>query len=158
MYEASERVPLIVAGPGIPAGRVVTNLPSLLDVFPTLVALARGQVRGRAAYLWRLVRLSSLLSDAPPPHASRARPRAVVQRRLRSMARACNRRGTACNRHASPLPRELPAYLNGSSLAAFWQTTTGSPPRKDYVAAQYNSNMGNTGSFMLRQVVQCNAM
>ena len=40
MYEASERVALIVAGPGVPAGRVVRGLATLLDVLPTLVDLA----------------------------------------------------------------------------------------------------------------------
>ena len=40
MYEASSRVPMIVAGPGVPAGRLVTNLTSLLDVFPTMDAIS----------------------------------------------------------------------------------------------------------------------
>lgn len=36
MYEGSSRVPLIIRGPGVAAGRIVTNLVSLLDIFPTL--------------------------------------------------------------------------------------------------------------------------
>ena len=33
-YEGSARVPLIIAGPSIPAGRTETALVSLLDIFP----------------------------------------------------------------------------------------------------------------------------
>ena len=42
MYEASARVPLIIAGPGVRAGAVNTNLTSLLDVYPTLVDMVGG--------------------------------------------------------------------------------------------------------------------
>jgi arylsulfatase A-like enzyme len=35
------RDPLILAGPGIPAGRVVSDMVELIDVFPTLLDLAR---------------------------------------------------------------------------------------------------------------------
>lgn len=36
-YEGSARVPLVIAGPGIPRGRTETTLTSLLDVFPTFI-------------------------------------------------------------------------------------------------------------------------
>ena len=39
-------------------------------------------------------------------------------------------------------------WLSGRSLLA---TTTATKTRPDFVVAQYHSNMGNTGSFMLRQ-------
>jgi arylsulfatase A-like enzyme len=39
LYEESARVPLIVTGPGIPAGRVVDDPVSLVDVAPTVLAL-----------------------------------------------------------------------------------------------------------------------
>jgi arylsulfatase A-like enzyme len=39
LYEEGVRVPLIVTGPGVPAGRVVTQEVSLVDVAPTLLAL-----------------------------------------------------------------------------------------------------------------------
>ncbi|MBI1384189.1 MAG: sulfatase-like hydrolase/transferase [Rhizobiales bacterium] len=39
MYEASAGVPLIVAGPGIPAGRKVATAASLLDLAPTAVSV-----------------------------------------------------------------------------------------------------------------------
>lgn len=39
LYEHSVRVPLVMAGPGIPKGRRVTALCSLLDLFPTLCEL-----------------------------------------------------------------------------------------------------------------------
>jgi arylsulfatase A-like enzyme len=37
MYEASSRVPLMIAGPGVAAGRTETGLASLLDVYPTIL-------------------------------------------------------------------------------------------------------------------------
>ncbi len=39
-YEASVRVPLIVAGPGVPEGRVSDALVELIDVNPTICELA----------------------------------------------------------------------------------------------------------------------
>jgi iduronate 2-sulfatase len=38
-FEASTRVPLIIAGAGVPAGRVVTTPVELLDIYPTLAEL-----------------------------------------------------------------------------------------------------------------------
>lgn len=40
LYESSVRVPLIVAGPGLPAGKEVEQLVSLVDIYPTLTDLA----------------------------------------------------------------------------------------------------------------------
>eukprot|EP01102_Stenamoeba_stenopodia_P007230 TRINITY_DN2011_c0_g6_i1.p1 TRINITY_DN2011_c0_g6~~TRINITY_DN2011_c0_g6_i1.p1 ORF type:complete len:825 (-),score=170.43 TRINITY_DN2011_c0_g6_i1:84-2489(-) len=40
MYEGSTRVPLLLSGPNIPAGKVVKNFTSLLDIFPTVMDLA----------------------------------------------------------------------------------------------------------------------
>jgi tetratricopeptide (TPR) repeat protein len=40
VYDATQRVPLILAGPGLPAGAVVERLARLADVTPTLLALA----------------------------------------------------------------------------------------------------------------------
>jgi arylsulfatase A-like enzyme len=39
LFEESVRVPLIMAGPGLPAGRVVADEVSIVDVAPTLLAL-----------------------------------------------------------------------------------------------------------------------
>jgi uncharacterized sulfatase len=39
-YDAATRVPLLIAGAGVPAGRVVTSPVQLLDIYPTLTALA----------------------------------------------------------------------------------------------------------------------
>jgi arylsulfatase A-like enzyme len=39
LYEESVRVPLIMVGPGLPAGRVVAEEVSIVDVAPTLLAL-----------------------------------------------------------------------------------------------------------------------
>jgi len=40
MYEGAIRVPLIISGPGVPEGRVVGQLASHVDLFPTFVAAA----------------------------------------------------------------------------------------------------------------------
>lgn len=40
MYEHSAGVPMIVAGPGVPAGRRVTTPASLIDVYPTVLQAA----------------------------------------------------------------------------------------------------------------------
>jgi arylsulfatase K len=39
-YEPSVRVPMIITGPGIEAGRTVDDLTSLLDIYPTLMDMA----------------------------------------------------------------------------------------------------------------------
>jgi arylsulfatase K len=39
MYEGSSRVPLVITGPGIPAGRKVDNIVSLIDIFPTIAEM-----------------------------------------------------------------------------------------------------------------------
>jgi arylsulfatase A-like enzyme/Flp pilus assembly protein TadD len=40
VYDATQRVPLIVAGPGVPRGATVTGVAALADVAPTLLELA----------------------------------------------------------------------------------------------------------------------
>jgi arylsulfatase A-like enzyme/Flp pilus assembly protein TadD len=40
LYDATQRVPLLLAGPGLPAGRVVAGVAPLRDVAPTLLDLA----------------------------------------------------------------------------------------------------------------------
>ncbi|MFP4029632.1 MAG: sulfatase [Candidatus Brocadiia bacterium] len=40
MYDGASRVPLIITGPGIPGGRRVDNIVSLIDIFPTLAEIA----------------------------------------------------------------------------------------------------------------------
>jgi arylsulfatase K len=40
LYEGSSRVPLAISGPGIPAGRRVDNIVSLIDIFPTIAEVA----------------------------------------------------------------------------------------------------------------------
>lgn len=51
LYDATQRIPLILAGPGLPAGRVVPEVVRLADVAPTLLSLAGlpdlGDVDGR---------------------------------------------------------------------------------------------------------------
>lgn len=93
MYEPSSRVPMMIAGPGIAPGQRITNLTSLLDVFPTLVEMAGGS--------------------------------------------------------AAALP-----FLQGQSLFPLMAPATAAAPAMyptdRAVAAQYHSNMGNTGSYMLR--------
>lgn len=89
MYEPSERVPLIIAGPGLRKAATVSSPTSLLDVFPTLVELAGGQ-----------------------PAES-----------LRGLSL-------------------LPLLREGKTSSGY--------PADRFVTSQYHSNMGNTGSFMVR--------
>ncbi len=44
LYEGAIRVPLLLAGPGVPAGRVVKQHASHVDLFPTLLAGAGGRL------------------------------------------------------------------------------------------------------------------
>jgi arylsulfatase A-like enzyme len=84
MYEESIRVPLLVRGPGVPAGVTRDHLVSHVDFFPTFVELATGQapttLDGRslapllkssapASTAWRVDMLVESLTpgDAPPP-------------------------------------------------------------------------------------------
>jgi arylsulfatase A-like enzyme/Tfp pilus assembly protein PilF len=65
LYDAVLRVPLILAGPGVPPGRVVESLVRTVDIAPTLLALtglpALAGVDGEP--------LTAFLSDGPPPPA-----------------------------------------------------------------------------------------
>jgi choline-sulfatase len=51
LYEGAIGVPLLIAGPEIPAGRVVTENVSHVDLFPTLVKGAGGQLLAQDADL-----------------------------------------------------------------------------------------------------------
>ena len=103
MYEASERVPLIIAPPpsmiNINRGAVVQNLTSLLDVYPTLLEMAQ---------------------------------------------------------QTNDNTIDMPRFLSGHSLFSFlFNDSTQSRSNVPYpldrkVTAEYFSNMGNTGSFMVR--------
>src|SRR5690606_25684469 len=63
LYDATQHVPLLLAGPGVPAGLVVDAQVRLVDVAPTLLALAGApplaHVEGRS--------LAPLLSGAEEP-------------------------------------------------------------------------------------------
>ena len=69
IYDSTIRVPLLVAGPGVPAGRVIESPAALVDVAPTLVDFARltplADVEGRS--------LRAALEAKPVP-ASAASP------------------------------------------------------------------------------------
>lgn len=51
LYETSAGVPLVIMGPGIPAGRVSHQLVSLVDLFPTIVEGAGGRLAAEDASL-----------------------------------------------------------------------------------------------------------
>jgi arylsulfatase K len=102
MYEASERVPLIIAPPpsmtNVHRGQLVSNLTSLLDIYPTLLEMAQ----------------------------------------------------------QNKIQINMPKFLSGHSLFSFlYNDGTKSKsdvpyPNNRIVTAEYFSNMGNTGSFMVR--------
>ena len=66
LYDELLRVPLVVAGPGIPAGRIVTQPVGLIDLLPTLAARAK-VADPAAAASWRGVDLSRALSGGDAP-------------------------------------------------------------------------------------------
>ena len=49
IYETTQRIPLLFAGPGVPAGRSVAAPVGLVDVAPTVLALARAKPLAEAA-------------------------------------------------------------------------------------------------------------
>jgi len=105
MYEASARVPLIISGPGVRRGVVVSDtLVSLLDVFPTLVDMVGG---------------------VKPPYLN----------------------------GASLMPLLNPSHPRSSNESVRQSVATSgiaTPNASRFITAQYHSNMGNTGSFMVR--------
>jgi arylsulfatase K len=107
MYEASSRVPLIISPPpNMPSmrrGQTVTNLTSLLDIYPTLVEMAQLTKPSKE------VKMPSFLSG----HSLFPFLYEERHQRLRS---------------------NIPPY-----------------PKNRRVVSQYHSNMGNTGSFILRR-------
>src|SRR5918996_1367340 len=51
MYEGSIGVPLLISGPGVPAGRVARQVASHVDLFPTLVAGVGADLEGEDSHL-----------------------------------------------------------------------------------------------------------
>jgi arylsulfatase A-like enzyme len=66
LYEELLRVPLVMSGPAIPAGRVVREPVGLIDLLPTLADLARLDAGG-ARSSWRGISLRAALAGAPAP-------------------------------------------------------------------------------------------
>jgi arylsulfatase A-like enzyme len=66
LYEELLRVPLVVSGPEIPAGRVVREPAGLIDLLPTLADLA-GVDGGGARSSWRGISLRKALAGSPAP-------------------------------------------------------------------------------------------
>jgi arylsulfatase A-like enzyme len=66
LYDELLRVPLVVSGPGIPAGRIVTQPVGLIDLLPTLAARAK-LAEPAAAASWRGVDLSRALAGGAAP-------------------------------------------------------------------------------------------
>ncbi len=67
LYEELVHVPLLLAGPGVAAGRVVTEPVSLLDVLPTLAARAAVAVPPADRRRWQGIDLSPALAGLPLP-------------------------------------------------------------------------------------------
>lgn len=66
LYEPLVRVPLVLAGPGLPRGEAVPSLVSVMDLYPTLIHLA-----GFAAPASGGVDLAGLISGSDGPPAPR---------------------------------------------------------------------------------------
>jgi arylsulfatase A-like enzyme len=67
LYDELLRVPLVVAGPGIPAGRVVREPVGLIDLLPTLAARARLRPDAAVAAGFRGIDLSPAFAGRPLP-------------------------------------------------------------------------------------------
>ncbi|HLX09569.1 MAG TPA: sulfatase [Thermoanaerobaculia bacterium] len=67
LYEELVHVPLLMAGPSVPAGRVVAEPVSLLDVLPTLAARAGVVVPAPDRRLWQGIDLSPAFAGLPLP-------------------------------------------------------------------------------------------
>jgi len=66
LYDELIQVPLVVAGPGVPAARVVAEPVGLVDLLPTVARLA-GLKRTAAERAWRGVDLSGAFRGEPLP-------------------------------------------------------------------------------------------
>jgi len=66
-YQESLHVPLILRGPGVPAGLRVGEPVSIVDIVPTVLGLVGG-LRGARAPSFDGVDLAPLLTGASPPH------------------------------------------------------------------------------------------
>ncbi len=63
VYQATQRVPLLIAGPGIAAGRVVSGRVGLIDLAPTLADIAGVELPGASGRSLRAL----VAATAPPP-------------------------------------------------------------------------------------------
>lgn len=114
----------VSSGIGIPAGVVITNMTSHLDIFPTLLDLIGAsipaEVRG-----FSLVPFLTASSAAGSAVGSGAQQRLLRGGDTGSSSMAISSPSSAAAAAAAPFPR-------------------------NYAVSQYASNMGNTGSFMIR--------
>lgn len=118
MYEASERVPLIISGPklGVQQGKVISSLTSLLDVYPTLLQMAS--------------------PDTPLPEFLDGYSLMPLLKSSTLTSTTSTRGGTdSFSRYQHQYQHPSGEYY----------------PHDRAVVAQYHSNMGNTGSFMIRK-------
>jgi choline-sulfatase len=66
LFDDSAGIPLLLAGPGVPAGRVVTDPVTLVDVFPTVLACVGAAPAPQDANLPGASLLSSAIHGATP--------------------------------------------------------------------------------------------
>ncbi len=65
LYDSTLRVPFIVAGPGVPSGRVATTVARGIDVAPTLLDYAGLEAKGMEGRSLRPAAAGERLDDAP---------------------------------------------------------------------------------------------
>eukprot|EP00947_MAST-08B_sp_MAST-8B-sp1_P002476 g2476.t1 len=129
MYEASVRVPLMVAGPGIRRGVTVTDtLVSLLDVFPTLCDL--GGVR-KPDYLSGFSLAPLLFGEEEEEEEKGEEEKGEQQQQQQQNGE-----------------RSISSTTTTTTTTSFARTAA----RDDYVVAQYHSTFSVTGGFMVRQL------
>jgi arylsulfatase A-like enzyme len=103
LYDELVKVPLVISGPDLPAGRVVSEPVGLVDLLPTLTHLA-GLERTPAARAWRGIDLSRAFRGEPLP-------------RERTFLAETYRYG----------PLRL-AVMRGATKAIFFNAAPGEPP------------------------------
>lgn len=117
-YDPSTRVPLVVRGPGIPAGLVSHELVGNVDLAPTIVQLA-GRCRAGCSTAVRCCRSHAIRSGA-------AGGRCCTRRAVRSSCGGATRTRPACRRCGvcSPTSRCGPSGGSTSSIATASASST----------------------------------
>ena len=134
LFEELLHVPLLIAGPGVPAARVVDEPVSLLDVLPTLVARAALPAPDAARRRWQGIDLGPAFRGLPLPARRPLLAQADSFGPTRISVAAGRRKAILFNLAADPpAPPGRPARAGGPAHPA---PTAAVPPSTDAVVAR----------------------